>query len=370
MKQKISLLLILLNLVVLFFLLSFVKVPLLLSIPLLLLLAFKLICWEVFECESPSPYGVYIYLTTKYVNLHCKFILRTKIKGGAFDSILSLFFVIRSIEARNVITISLMILSIFILNYFSPSDEPLLYSIFSSVFAACFFDFVIIRLPDEIKKKRYSESIGISVSYIQTIKKSMLYALGNEDFFSQAIDRYNFELNLNRYLRSNCGKPVESTVIFGDQYIQSLMIKRIKMRRALTGKSHISVNDYLCICIMVLNYIIDDLLSKDELHLFPDVRVSILNLKSAMRNDIESTFINVNYEVNQKAIYDLELGYSHRMSDFLEHYILPMETVEFWYVRKMRKYSRNYGLSNSNFSCEATKMHLKNMQDRLSISLY
>lgn len=365
-----SKILLLVNVAVLFLLLDFIQVSLYLYIPLLSILTFKIIWWELLESEPHPPSSVYIYFTTKYVNLHCKYILRTKIENGVIDALLSAFFVIRSTEARNLITILIMSFSLLILSLCKAEDELLLSSIFSSIFAACIFDFVIIRFPDEIKKIRYSENIGISVSYIQTIRRSMSHALGNEGFFTQAIDRHNYELNLNLYSRIDCRKPVESRIVFGDSYIQSLMIKRIKIREALTGKDYISINDYLCICIMVLNYVVDDLLSKDELHHYPDVRVSILNLKSAMKNDITSTSIDTDYKVNQKTIYDLELRCSHRMSDFLDHYILPMETVEFWFVRKMRKYSRHYGIPNSHFSYDATQMHLKNMQDRLCISLH
>ncbi|MDC5853824.1 hypothetical protein [Vibrio europaeus] len=272
-------------------------------------------------------------------------------------------------EARNIITILILVSSILLLNLYPPTTEPLLSSILSSIFAACIFDFVIIRLPDEIKKKRYSENIGIYVLYIHTIKRSMLHALGNEDFVTEGIDRHNYQFNLEKYSRVDTQKNVESMVRFGDRYIQNLMAKRIEARQAQTCKTNISVNDYLCICIMLLNYVVDEILNKEELHHYPDVRVSILNLKSAIRNDTASTFINARYEAKQREIYDLGLNYSHRMEDLLDLYILPMETVEFWFVRKMRKYFRIYGIPNSTFSYQATQMHLKNMQDRISISL-
>ena len=280
----------------------------------------------------------YFYLKIRNDNSFIYF-LRKKTNKTITRLILSVIFSLRSFEAKDIftkITLTITLLSLLLINF--PNNSYIV-PILQSIVAAIIFDFIIIKIPQELKRQ---DSISVIKSTLHIILNGHM-ALRNLTIKNiikdEGINNKNITTCIN-HLKSTNYDSNRGGVIQVSNSIK-YMIEREKNNVK-------SKNDEIVFILKEIFFNIEKILSLNEINEFPELKKFLLNVGNI---DIFSEIIK---EEVLKTTKVSKLNLNERAESFVRGYLLPLEGVCYWYKRKAKRYIYNDNRKLINFNLEST----------------
>ncbi|SMY18460.1 hypothetical protein [Photobacterium aquimaris] len=299
-----------------------------------------------------------IKITYYYINIsHNKsfiFNIEKHINHTFTKIIIAIIFSLRSFEAKDIFTkitlVSTLIL-LFTIDYKQTSYAP---PILQSIIAAIIFDFIIIKIPQELKRQSSINAIKKTLNVILNGHMALRYLTIKDNIKDIGISVENLRSCLNSFENTNFNEKLTTSLHVSNS------IKYLNLRN--TKSKPISKNDEIVIILKEILENTEKLLNSSELNEFQDLKTYILNIGnigiySEKIKDYVSNNNNVNLELNNKEI----------AKSFIEGYLIPLEGMCYWYKRKARRYIRNDYRSLVNFDLNSTKLFYTYNTDRAYI---
>ncbi|MGY6403172.1 hypothetical protein [Vibrio parahaemolyticus] len=290
-----------------------------------------------------------------FISFECKFINSPKTfiyyfnKDGFLNRILrsnffvALIFVFRSINSRNLGPNLLLIISVvFVL--FTSNDT--VKNMFLSIFAACIFDLIVIRVPDEIKKIKSFYSLDELLKELDIIHDAIFESLNLN--LETCIDRKN-AISLSESITREIQVPLPDEFSYP-------CFKKLVYQGYLRDYGHkfnpLDRNNIICFYYKCAYLICKDILSIDQIKNYPELEKSIDSLSKKMlvsRHELDHILTP----------YNLQLHLESNSLGFVSTFLLNLQSIEYWSVKNLRRYKATSNLRRR-FSKDAVKLHRMN----------
>lgn len=284
------------------------------------------------------------FVSSKYVNLKVDkslvFNIEKYTNKTIARAIIAIIFSLRSFEVKDVFTKSTLIIVMILISY-DYDNSSLIPPILQSIIAALIFDFIIIRIPNELKKQ---DSINLIKSNLSLLTNAHLALRGltiEPALNKEGLSEKNIERSFNSIVSKNFGDAISSRLHVSNS------LKYMKQRKVAQ-----SINDEIIIILREIFECVDILMKSDEINQFPELKLYLINIG---KNGIYSEFIK-NKVHDYKQFHCLELNGDWVAKSFIDGYMIPLDGVCYWYKRKARRYIGNDYRPFINFDYYSTKL--------------
>lgn len=287
--------------------------------------------------------GMPTFVSSKYVNLKLNHSLLFNIEKYTNKTIaraiIAIVFSLRSFEVKDVFTkLTLIIVILFISCEYEQTS--LIPSILQSIIAALIFDFIIIRIPNELKKQ---DSINFIKSNLLLLTNAHLALRGLT--IEPALNKEGLsEKNIERSINSIVSKNFEDAISLRQHISNSL--KYMKQRNEAQ-----SINDEIIIILREIFECVDILMKSDEVNQFPELKLYLINIGNNKFGP------EIKHKIHDhKQFHYLNLNDDMVAKSFIDAYIIPLDGVCYWYKRKASRYICNDYRPFINFDYYSTKL--------------
>ncbi|MDE1326968.1 hypothetical protein L9W97_17710 [Vibrio aestuarianus] len=258
--------------------------------------------------------------------------------GGKNSIVLQVLFSVFSTDRRNIFLLFASSISIFIILAISESGS-LTNNIFLSVLAACIFDFVVNRVREERDKELVAKSLAPLVHNITKRKAAILMAV-KDGLEREVFDSANIQV-LYQALKNLDLHSV-------DYYSLSVTGSGLIRQYADKKGSKLNSIEFIALQLHLLQREVNLALDISDLKLFEDVYIVLSELK----HEIEFG----QFYANDRAITSIiNFNDDYCRYQFVSIYLLPIQKLEYWYLRKMKKYTLFNLAPRPKFSIEACR---------------
>lgn len=267
--------------------------------------------------------------------------------------IIAIIFSLRSFEAKDIFTkITLIITSLLLLfvGYKTNSYTP---SVLQSIIAAIIFDFIIIKIPQELNRQNSIKAIKNTLNIVLNGHMALRSLTINKEIQDSGISEDNLISCLKSIKTTNFSDAIESRLQISNS------IKYLSQRNNY-GNEPISKNDEIVITLREILENTEKLLNLNEINEFPELKNNILNIAHI---GIYSEYIK--NTVNNSNITNLNLEEEYIAKSLIDGYLIPLESICYWYKRKARRYIKNDYRNLINFDLNSTKLFYTYDTDRV-----
>lgn len=331
---------IIINSIIIFSLLSYIDINIFLT-TLLSLLPFLMISDSIFV--SIPTRITYYYIGLKHKN-SIIFHLNNYTNKTLTKLLLSVIFSLRSLEVKDLFTKITLLITIILIDREQNTDSTII-PIYQSIIAAIIFDFIIIKIPQELRRQNAIHVIKNTIYIILNCHIALRNLTIYNTLKNNSIDNTNIKSCLTIIKNTNYNDKAKNTVHVSNSlsYYKETFESKNK-------------NEDILVILKELFSNIDRLMSSSEINEFPELKGFLLKIgnvdyyseqiKSKAINRGEGDFLGLN----------LELNLDHNAKAFLDGYLIPLEGICYWYKRKVKRYINDDDRKLIEFSLSSTEL--------------